>query len=309
MKQYQILADEGWTHSEIPPNRYHFFFVSLFAPSDTISLLEEKLKYVNDNFEHPHKNEIKWSRLNARYFSDYKKLIDVFFDFWETNEELKYRQLFLDRKYEYTGDGNPKDILFMVYYQFLKHSFGFDSDYFKALGIDSLLFKLDNYSDKQRKQILIDYVQNFYSDFNVKINFIDSKSSYIMQIVDILMGAAGYYGNFKFCKKEEVKPQDICKLKLSKYIQKRFSIIQEKDRNTNLFHWFENTGGVKGANYDNRHRYKIVIWKFIPTEHKIDNLWEHSKNSEIKKFKQKHKYWLNKNDENCDIFQSQMEGN
>ena len=51
----------------------------------------------------------------------------------------------------------------------------------------------------------------------------------------------------KYCKKEEIKPQDICKLKLSKYIQKRFSIIQEKDRNTNLFHWFENTGGVKGG--------------------------------------------------------------
>ena len=56
MKQYQILADEGWTHSEIPPNRYHFFFVSLFAPSDTISLLEEKLKHVNDIFEHPQKH-------------------------------------------------------------------------------------------------------------------------------------------------------------------------------------------------------------------------------------------------------------
>ena len=30
MKQYQILADEGWTHRENPPNRYHHFFVSLF---------------------------------------------------------------------------------------------------------------------------------------------------------------------------------------------------------------------------------------------------------------------------------------
>lgn len=68
----------------------------------------------------------------------------------------------------------------MVYYQFLKHSFGFDSDYFKTLGVNSLLFKLDNYSDKKRKQTLTDYVQNFYSDFNVKINFIDNKSSYIM---------------------------------------------------------------------------------------------------------------------------------
>ena len=308
MKQYQILADEGWTHTEKPPNRYHHFFVSLFAPSDTMSLLEKKLKETNDNFEHPHKNEIKWSRLNARYFSDYKKLIDVFFDFWENNEDLKYRQLFLDRKYEYTGDGNQKDILFMVYYQFLKHSFGFDSDYFNTLGIDSLLFKLDDYSDRQRKQTLVDYVQSFYSSFNVKIKFIDSKTSYIHQIVDILMGAAGYYGNFKFCKKDTPKPQDICKLKLSKYIQKRLSYIQQKDRNTKVFHWFENTGGVKGEYYDNRHRYKIVIWKFIPKEHMIDSSWEHSKKQEIKKYKAKQKYWLTKNDENCDMF-SNVKGN
>jgi hypothetical protein len=302
VKQYQIVADEGWTHGETPPNRYHHFFVSLFAPSDTISLLEEKLKQVNDTFEHPHKNEIKWSRLNARFFSDYKKLIDSFFDFWHTHDELKYRQLFLDRKYEYTGEGNPKDMLFMVYYQFLKHSFGFDSDYFKALGIDSLLFKLDNYPDKTRKQTLSDYVQSFYSDFHVKINFIDSKTSYIMQVVDILMGSAGYYGNFKFCKKDEVKPQDICKLKLSKYIQKRLELIQKQDRSTTLFHWFENTGGVKGAYYDNRHRYKIVIWKFIPHEHKVERSWEHGKSEEIKKFKAKHKYWLQKEDEYCDMF-------
>ena len=303
MKQYQILADEGWTHLDNPPNRYHYFFVSLVAPSDTISLLEQKLKICNECFEHPHKNEIKWSRLNARYFSDYKKLIDTFFDFWEEHDELKYRQFFMDRKYEYTGEGNPKDILFMVYYQFLKHSFGFDSDYFKALGVDSLLFKLDNYSDKKRKQTLTDYVQSFYNSFHVKINFIDSKTSYIHQIVDILMGACGYYGNFKCCKKEEVKPQDICKLKLSKYIQKRLEIIQEKDRGTKVFHWYENTGGVKGASYDNRHRYKIVIWKFIPKEHRIDSSWENRSNPDIKKLKSKQKYWTNKESERRDMFE------
>ena len=302
MKQYQILADEGWTHLDTPPNRYHHFFVSLFAPSDTISLLEQKLKLCNENFEHPHKNEIKWSRLNARYFSDYKKLIDTFFDFWQEHDELKYRQLFLDRKYEYTGNGNEKDILFMVYYQFLKHSFGFDSEYFKALEVDSLLFKLDDYPDKHRKQTLSDYVQSLYSSFNVKINFIDSKTSYIHQIVDILMGACGYYGNFKCCKKEEVKPQDICKLKLAKYIQKNLEMIQAKDRNTKVFHWYENTAGVKRYSYNNRHLYKIVIWKFIPREHTVDLSWENGNNPEIKNLKSKRKYWTNKQNDQCNMF-------
>lgn len=302
MNQYQILADEGWTHRETPPNRYHHFFTSLFATSDTISLLERELKNTNKNFTHIHKNEIKWSKLNARYFDDYKKLIDTFFDFWETSDDLKYRQLFLDRKYDYIGERNQKDILFIVYYQFLKHSFGFDSDYFKALNVDSLLFKLDDYSDKQRKKILKDYVQSHYNEFNVKINFIDSKTSYIHQIIDIIMGAAGYYGNFKFCKKDTPKPQDICKLKFAKYIQKRLEYIQFKDRNTKVFHWFENTGGVKGRYYDNRHRYKIVIWKFIPKEHATDSSWEHGNKREIKNFKTKQKYWLKKEDEKCNMF-------
>ncbi len=302
MKQYQILADEGWTHQENPPNRYHHFFASLFAPSDLISILEQKLQECDNHFLHEHKNEIKWSKLNARFFADYKLLVDVFFDFWEQHEELKYRQLFMDRKYEYIGEGNQKDMLFMVYYQFLKHSFGFDSDYFKTLGVDTLLFKLDDYSDTKRKQTLVDYIQSFYSAFNVKIKFVDSKNSGIHQIIDILMGAAGYFGNFKCCKKEEVKIQDICKLKLAKHIQKRLEKIQKADRGCALFHWFENTGGVKGSSYDNRHRYKIVIWKFIPKEHEIDLSWEHGKSAEIKRLKQKRKYWLNKIDEKCRMF-------
>lgn len=306
MKQYQILADEGWTHTENPPLRYHHFFVSLFAPSDTISLLEQKLQECDNTFIHNHKNEIKWSKLNGRFFTDYKLLIDTFFDFWEEHDELKYRQLFMDRKYEYTGDGNPKDMLFMVYYQFIKHSFGFDSDYFKSLEVDTLLFKLDDYSDTQRKQTLTDYVQSFYSAFNVKIKFIDSKKSAIHQIIDILMGAAGYYGNFKCCKKEELKQQDICKLKLSKYIQKRLERVQEKDRDTKVFHWYENTGGVKGTFYDNRHRYKIVIWKFIPKEHRVDLSWEYAKNKEIKRVKQKMKYWINKQHVDCSMFEDEL---
>lgn len=268
-----------------------------------MSLLEQKLQECDHAFIHNHKNEIKWSKLNGRFFQDYKLLIDTFFDFWETHEELKYRQLFMDRKYAYTGDGNPKDMLFMVYYQFIKHSFGFDSDYFKSLDVDTLLFKLDDYSDTQRKQTLTDYVQNFYSAFNVKIRFIDSKNSAVHRIIDILMGAAGYYGNFKCCKKEDLKQQDICKLKLAKYIQKRFERIQAKDRETKVFHWFENTGGVRGALYDNRHRYKIVIWKFIPKEHIVDLSWEHTKNKEIRGLKQKMKYWITKHNEECMMFE------
>jgi hypothetical protein len=305
VKQYQILADEGWTHDEIPALRYHHFFASLFAPSDTISLLEQKLQDCDQSFIHQHKNEIKWSKLNGRFFADYKLLIDTFFDFWETHHELKFRQMFMDRKYDYVGDGNPKDMLFMLYYQFIKHSFGFDSDYFKSLAVDTLLFKLDDYSDIQRKKTLIDYVQSHYSDFNVKINFIDSKKSAIHQIIDILMGAAGYYGNFKCCKKEEVKKQDICKLKLAKYIQKRFEQIQSSDRDAKVFHWFENTGGVRGSGYDNRHRYKIMIWKFIPREHRVDLSWEHKKNPEIKSLKQKMKYWTLKQNSDCNMFEGE----
>ena len=302
MKQYQILADEGWTHTENPPNRYHHFFVSLFAPSDIISQLEQKLKECNENFKYPHKNEIKWSKLNARFFEDYKKLVDTFFDFWENHNELKYRQLFMDRKYEYIGDKGTRDMFFMIYYQFIKHSFGFDSDYFKSMKVDNLLFKLDDYPDSKRKTILTDYIYLHYQSFNVKVKFIDSKTSYIHQIIDIIMGAAGYYGNFKFCKKDTIKRQDICKLKFSKYIQNRLGKIQHKDRGTKVFHWFENTGSVKGSSYDNRHRYKIIIWKFIPNEHKLDQSWEHNKNTKIKNFKSKQKYWINKKTEDCRMF-------
>lgn len=305
MKHYQILADEGWTHHETPPNRYHHFFVALLAPADVMSKLEQVLKNSIQKFIFNNHKEIKWSKLNARKFEDYKLLIDTFFDFWENCDELKYRQMFMDRKYEYSGETNQKEELFKLYYQFLKHSFGFDSEYFKSLGIENLLFKLDDYPDRERKEILKEYVKNVYKDFNVNIKFIDSKTSLIHQVIDILMGAAGYYGNFKCCKNKEPKIQDICKLKFAKYIQKKLEKIQKQDRNTKVFHWFESTGYVR-SDLDKRHKFKIVIWKFIPNEHRIDSTWQHSKNKDIQKLKNKAKYLISKNFDECDVFKDKL---
>ncbi len=306
MKQYQILADEGWTHSEIPPNRYHHFFVSVSAPSDTISLLEQKLKECNKNFKYPHRDEIKWSKLNGRFFEDYKILIDTFFDFWETHHELKYRQLFMDKKYAYSGEINPKDRLFRIYYQFIKHSFGFDSDYFKSLDIDNLLFKLDDYPDRDRKEALREYVENHHKTFDVKVDFINSKSSYIHQIIDIIMGAAGYYGNFKCCKVkgEKLKIQHICKIKLAKYIQKRLEFIEATDRGTKVFNWYSNTGAVKGQNYNNRYKFKIMIWKFKPKEYRKDESFDNDK--ELSNLKGKRKYYIKKSVEECSMFDGHL---
>ena len=198
MKHYQILADEGWTHHETPPNRYHHFFVALLAPADVMSKLEQVLKNSTQKF-----------------------------------------------------------------------------------------------------------IFNNHKDFNVNIKFIDSKTSLIHQVIDILMGAAVYYGNFKCCKNKEPKIQDICKLKFAKYIQKKLKKIQKQDRNTKVFHWFESTGYVR-SDLDKRHKFKIVIWKFIPNEHRIDSTWQHSKNKDIQKLKNKAKYLISKNFDECDVFKDKL---
>ena len=57
MKHYQILADEGWTHHEIPPNRYHRFFVALLANEHNI----------NPNWQHSKNKDIQKLRNKAKY--------------------------------------------------------------------------------------------------------------------------------------------------------------------------------------------------------------------------------------------------
>lgn len=203
--RYEIYADEAWTHSSPPLLRYHCFFGGIFGSQSLLGRLETeliKIKQVNNLAS----AEVKWSALKPAKLLAYIQLIDCFFDHLDS-ANLTYRQMFRDRSFVYCDQsGNTSsektelDVQFMLFYQFIKHSFGIQ---FLPVIHDvkhEILVRLDGHSSQRHKDDLECYINNLNqhwgrNDIIVKASFIDSKSSNVLQLCDVIMGAAGSYGN------------------------------------------------------------------------------------------------------------------
>src|SRR5208337_5428505 len=94
--RYEISADEAWTHTSLPLNRYWCFFGGIFGPEADCDRLETALRAIvaADRL----RGEVKWSSVTGRNLASYKRLVDQFFDHLG-NYHLTYRQIFLDRAY------------------------------------------------------------------------------------------------------------------------------------------------------------------------------------------------------------------
>ncbi len=123
---YEICADEAWTHGGDPPNRYWCFFGGLFGPEPDLDRLESRLNKVVAR--HGNRREVKWKNVSDPTEALYKELVDELLESLRLLR-LKYRQVFLDRMFVYVPpQGTPTaagiDVQFRIYYQFLKHAFG-----------------------------------------------------------------------------------------------------------------------------------------------------------------------------------------
>jgi hypothetical protein len=95
-KTFEIYADEAWTHSTPPPNRYWCFFGGIMGRSTDLDRLDTALRAVMTN--HGIKGEAKWNKLSATNLSCYKDLVGVLVSHLKQNN-IKYRQMFVDRSY------------------------------------------------------------------------------------------------------------------------------------------------------------------------------------------------------------------
>jgi len=269
--KYIIYADEAWTHSQ-PLYRYHRFFGGILSSENSFDDLECEVKKLKK--QHNYKKEIKWSNLSARDISFYTELLELVGTFLCKEDHTKYRQMFMDRSYQYTGVNAPDlDSQFKIYYQFLKHIFGLEfSD-----ANSEFLFKLDNHSSYLHKERLREFISSISNDrVKISIEFIESKTSIPLQICDLLMGAAGYYGNkvdwdLLPGKRRRSKNQ-IMKSEFGKGVYNLLRNIDAMFRGRKAFNWFETTG-VDGC-ISNRYHHKMRIWKFIPNGHEKDVSWE-----------------------------------
>ncbi len=281
MAKYQLFADEAWTHNSEPLGRYHYFFGGIFGLESDLDRLDFALKNIVK--KHGVNTEIKWNKVSPKYMDCYKEMVDCLTDFILCHN-IKYRQMFKDRSYHYENDEDTSDldIQFKLYYQFLKHAFGFQYlPFLPNYEKHEILLRLDGHSSQKHKDELDKFVVDLPRilgrlDIEIKVTYIDSSKFLRLQVCDLLMGAAGYKGN-KVDKRRPNNQRGMTKnqklkLELADYIYEKLRYINTQDRGSKAFSWFETTGtdGMK-QNYFN---HKMRIWKFIPNTYRKNKGWE-----------------------------------
>lgn len=277
MKKFLIYADEAWTQDlKDSHNRYHCFFGGFLATQQEFKQFEKNLTLLQKQYKQS--KEIKWGNISNYNINFYKDIICLVDNFLRENKYAKYRQFFMDRHHQYIGQPTTAlDSQFKIYYQFLKHSFGFQFIPFKNIEI---LFYLDTHSSHHHKEKLMEFAIDLprvlnRNDIHIQIKFIDSKRSKVLQVCDLLMGAAGYYGNAIFERKVNGRKQITKHQKLKRDFGKTtYNMLRKIDadfRGKKAFNWFESTG--TDGDKTNHYFHKLRIWKFIPLDSIHNPIW------------------------------------
>ena len=287
---YEIYADEAWTHGGEPPNRYWCFFGGIFGSESSLERLNTELKKIKaaNNI----KGEVKWTNVAERNLSCYKEMVDCLCSHIRTSD-IRYRQQFSDRalvRIPLPGEPAVTDLTvqFKLFYQFLKHAFGIK--YMARSENDNILLlaRLDDHSSVKHKQDLREFVQGLpeywgRTDLIIKVSFIDSKKHERLQICDLMMGAAGFYGNKFHMRRNHgrggaahhgMSQSQKIKLDLAKHIYNQLRSIDAMFRNSKAFNWFETTG--LNGDLTNQYNDKIRIWKFKPGQSDLDKGWQNN---------------------------------
>ncbi len=145
-------------------------------------------------------SEIKWSHVSEQYLEKYIQVIRAFFQYVR-NGVLKVRIMFRKREEkEIQSIASTKEVrYFKLYYQFIKHGFGFSTSRV-ITGNYSAAFLLDELPDhSELASRFKDYLQALpntkdFADSGLRvskedISEVDSRKHVILQCVDIILGA------------------------------------------------------------------------------------------------------------------------
>lgn len=263
--EYILYCDESSDKGE----KYGDFFGGCLVSSqylnEVISALENKKRELNLN------KEIKWTKVTENYLSKYEEMMDLFFYFIKQGK-LKVRIMFrnMDDIPKSETVNNSDDKYFKLYYQFIKHAFGFR--YIPDTNEPVFLrIYLDQLPDKKEK---CDKFKNFllqlpstldFKNSNIKIRKDDiaevaSHEHIIIQCTDIILGSM----YFRLNNHHQIIPEGkkrrgkrtIAKEKLYNHINKKIREIMPG------FNIGVNTGdrNSKNPRWEQPYRH----WRFIP---------------------------------------------
>ncbi len=138
---------------------------------------------------------------------------------------------------------------------------------------------LDNHSSSKHRDSLTKFAGDLpdiigRKDLKIEVRFVESKKHLRLQLCDVLMGAAGSYGNKMHKRRADgakrMTSKQKCRYQLGKHIYDRLRALDSKWRGSKAFNWFESTGLGEGNAWD----HKIRIWKCIPKGHTLDLGWK-----------------------------------
>jgi hypothetical protein len=279
---YEICGDEAWTHTNPPLNRYWCFFGGLLATESDADRLETALRACKARRNY--KPEVKWGNVTPPCLSTYKELVDIFFDHL-LRYELRYRQIFLDRSFVHVPtDDEPArttlDVQFLICYQFLKHSFGILHLPRASNGFDKLFIRLDTHSSQKHLKELQGFTENLpvqlgRTDIDIQLAHVCSHHLVRIGLCDVLLGAAGSYGNRMQDRRQPgqrgMTDRMKCRIEMAKFIYNHLRNVNKINRGKDAFNWFESTG--QDGHKENRLHHKARIWKFQPRNFRIDKGW------------------------------------
>lgn len=234
-RMYYIWCDESVKEGEFYSNFYGGLLIESKYLWRVLNRMEQKIDELDIT------EEIKWQKVNQHFYEKYVMLVDFIFDLLEEGL-IKIRIFFRHNQYvpKYLTREQMRKEYSMLYYQFIKHAFGFQYSNDNGLPV-SLHIALDELpiSEPEKKEFK-DFLYGLKDDPNYKaanirikkenIQEVDSKKNLPLQMLDLILGAICFRLNDKHKVKAEGTnrrgKRTVLKEKLYKQIYFRISQLR-----------------------------------------------------------------------------------
>lgn len=267
-KGYYIFCDESIQSGRHYSNFYGGCMVDSSEYERVNNILESKRQDLGME-----DSELKWSSINPFRMEAYCEMIDTFFELIKA-DILKFRVMFTDNRFipkELTSEHRKKEY-HLLYYQFIKHAFGFahiESDY--PIHLELYFDALPDQAEKNRHFKEYIHSLQFLPELSTaqlklrrdSIYEVDSKKHIILQCTDVVLGSIGFRMNDHHKDKPDGQrkrgKRTVAKEHVYKFINRK---IREIRPNFNI-------GKSTSIDGDplNRFIHPYRHWLFIPKNH------------------------------------------
>lgn len=236
-KEYIIFADE----SDKKGPRFGNFYGGILVGASQYERITRQLKDAKAALNLH--GEVKWSKVSEAYVTKYQALMDIAFEEIKA-DHMKMRVMFqktASKRRDLTPEQHDNEFL-LLYYQFLKHAFGF-----RWLtpheGPVNLRFYLDNLPDtRERTKQFKSYLAALSTSYEwrrkklqlLEENIVEVRSHDhpILEVADIILGSICFRLNMKHKEKDPITGKRGRRTKakevLYKYIHKKICEVRPR---------------------------------------------------------------------------------